>query len=275
MLIAVGAMARQPVPAAPMMLFFDWGKPDIRSDDQAVLDQAAAAWRANPNLRLQLSGHTDRSGSAVYNLRASRRRVEMVKAELVKRGVPANVIATIGYGEERPLVPTEDGVREVQNRRVEILITDTSVLGTVAMAPLPIVGPAGEPRGLVNFAQDGRQTIINIVATGLPLGMHGIHLHAVGRCEGPDFKSAGGHWNPMGKQHGRDNPAGAHLGDLPNLVIGADGRGSARLTVDGDVADADGTSLVIHAKEDDYKTDPSGNSGDRVACAVLAAPKSP
>jgi outer membrane protein OmpA-like peptidoglycan-associated protein len=122
MLIASAAMAQQPGPSAPMMLFFDWGKPDIRGDDQAVLDQGAAAWRANPNIRLQLSGHTDRSGSAAYNLRASRKRAEMVKAELVKRGVPASAIAVIAYGEERPLVPTEDGVREVQNRRVEIRV---------------------------------------------------------------------------------------------------------------------------------------------------------
>ena len=102
------------------MLFFDWGKPDIRSDDQAVLDQAVAAWRANPAARLQLSGFADRSGSAAYNLGASRRRAEMVKGELVKRGVPVSAIAITAYGEAQPLVATEDGVREVQNRRVEI-----------------------------------------------------------------------------------------------------------------------------------------------------------
>jgi outer membrane protein OmpA-like peptidoglycan-associated protein len=116
------AMAQQPSGSAPLMLFFDWGKPDIRSDDQAVLDQAVAAWRANPGSRLIVSGNTDRSGSAAFNLRASRKRADMVKAELVKRGIPASAIAVVAYGEERPLVPTEDGVREVQNRRVEIQI---------------------------------------------------------------------------------------------------------------------------------------------------------
>src|SRR5262245_5074145 len=80
------AIGQQPVARAPLMLFFDWGKPDIRSDDLAVLDQAAAAWRASPGSRLMLSGHTDRSGGAAYNLRASRGRAEMVRDELVKRG---------------------------------------------------------------------------------------------------------------------------------------------------------------------------------------------
>jgi hypothetical protein len=95
--------------------------------------------------------------------------------------------------------------------------------------------------------------------------MHGIHLHAVGRCEGPDFKSAGGHWNPMGKQHGRDNPAGAHLGDLPNLVIGADGRGSARLTVDGDVADQPGNPCQGGRLQNRSKRQQRRSSGMRSA----------
>ncbi|HTK59403.1 MAG TPA: OmpA family protein [Sphingomicrobium sp.] len=116
------AIGQQPAPTGPLMLFFDWGKPDIRSDDQAVLDQAVAAWRASPGSRLALSGHTDRSGGAAFNLTASRKRAEMVRHELEKRGVPSNAISVAGYGEERPMVPTEDGVREVQNRRVEIRI---------------------------------------------------------------------------------------------------------------------------------------------------------
>jgi OOP family OmpA-OmpF porin len=118
---AFGVALAQQTPA-PLLLFFDWGKPDIRGDDQAVLDQASAAWRASPGARFRISGHTDRSGSSAYNLRASRRRAEMVRDELAKRGVPAGAIEIAAFGEERPLVPTEDGVREVQNRRVEIAI---------------------------------------------------------------------------------------------------------------------------------------------------------
>lgn len=123
MALAGVAIAQHPAAAAPLMLFFDWGKPDIRSDDQAILDQAVTAWRASPGSRLFLSGHTDRSGSAAFNLSASRKRAQMVRDELVKRGVPAGSISVAAYGEERPLVPTEDGVREVQNRRVEIIVS--------------------------------------------------------------------------------------------------------------------------------------------------------
>lgn len=125
-LIAVVAMmtggiaaAQQP---APLMLFFDWGKPDIRSDDVAVLDQAVAAWRASPGSRLIISGNTDRSGSEAFNLRASRKRADVVRSELEKRGVPPDAIGVVAYGESNMLVSTEDGVREVQNRRVEIQI---------------------------------------------------------------------------------------------------------------------------------------------------------
>jgi Cu-Zn family superoxide dismutase len=115
-----------------------------------------------------------------------------------------------------------------------------------------------------------------IKATGLPPGSHGLHVHEKGLCDGPGFASAGGHWNPTGRQHGRDNPAGAHMGDLPNLEIDASGRGSAAipLGVAGQgLTDPDGAALVVHAKGDDYRTDPSGNSGTRIACAVIAPPK--
>ena len=99
----------------------------------------------------------------------------------------------------------------------------------------------------------------------------------VGRCEGPAFASAGPHWNPTGRQHGTLNPAGHHLGDLPNLDVDATGRRPARIHHPrrapsggaGGLFDADGAALVIHAAPDDYRTDPSGNSGARIACGVL------
>ena len=139
----------------------------------------------------------------------------------------------------------------------------------------------GATRGSVTIAEDAAGLTINVSASGLPAGVHGIHLHEKGLCEGPKFASAGAHWNPAAKQHGRDNPAGAHLGDLANLEVGADGSASVSIPIEGVtmasgatmLADADGTAIVIHAKADDYKTDPSGDSGDRVACAVLAPSK--
>jgi Cu-Zn family superoxide dismutase len=131
----------------------------------------------------------------------------------------------------------------------------------------------GAPRGMATLAETSAGLEVRILGQGLPPGIHGVHLHAVGRCDAPDFQSAGAHWNPTMKQHGHDNPQGAHAGDLPNLVIRADGRGELRFTVpQGTLAsllDADGAAVVVHANADDYRTDPSGNSGGRIACGVL------
>jgi superoxide dismutase, Cu-Zn family len=107
-------------------------------------------------------------------------------------------------------------------------------------------------------------------------GEHAIHFHQAPKCEGPDFKSAGGHFNPEGKKHGFDNPEGHHAGDVKNFTVGADGTAKVKLE-DADVTLKDGphsllasgAAIVVHAKADDYKTDPSGNSGDRVACGVI------
>jgi Cu-Zn family superoxide dismutase len=119
---------------------------------------------------------------------------------------------------------------------------------------------------------------VRVQAAGLPAGHYGVHLHAVGRCEGPAFTSAGPHWNPTGRQHGSLNPAGHHMGDLPNLDVDAHGAGRLEFAIAGASAsgaeglfDADGTAVVIHADADDYRTDPSGNSGARIACGVLRA----
>lgn len=110
---------------------------------------------------------------------------------------------------------------------------------------------------------------------GLPPGVHGTHVHTTGKCDAPDFASAGPHWNPTSHQHGKENPAGPHAGDMPNLSIGADGRDRTIFTLSAGsyagLLDQDGAALVIHATADDYKTDPSGNSGGRIACGVFQA----
>lgn len=119
--MATQALAQQTsAPVAPAMVFFDWGKPDIRSDDHATLDQVASAYRARTGAHLRLAGHSDRSGSPAVNRAAGLRRAQAVRLELEKRGIPRNAMTIASFGEDQPLVPTEDGVREVQNRRVVI-----------------------------------------------------------------------------------------------------------------------------------------------------------
>lgn len=132
----------------------------------------------------------------------------------------------------------------------------------------------GSARGAASLSDSGSGLRISVQARDLPAGTHGIHVHAVGRCEAPDFGTAGPHWNPTERKHGRDNPEGAHHGDMPNIDVGADGRGSLAFTIPATtlaaLLDADGAALVIHANADDYRTDPSGNSGGRIACGVIA-----
>ena len=136
---------------------------------------------------------------------------------------------------------------------------------------------AGVALGTIHFRNTGPGLHITAQLAGLPPGMHGIHLHAVGRCDAPDFASAGGHFNPTGREHGLSNPAGAHAGDLPMLEARGDGTASldvrttrATLTGSAGLLDADGTAVVIHAGPDDQRTDPSGNAGARLACGVVA-----
>lgn len=139
--------------------------------------------------------------------------------------------------------------------------------------PMPLVNSTGQTIGSVRAWQTAGGVTFRINAAGLPHGLHGIHVHSVGRCDPPDFASAGAHWNPLGRKHGLNNPAGPHAGDLPNVEVAASGVLSATVTLAGasmdKLLDADGAALVIHAQNDDYVTDPSGNSGARIACAVL------
>jgi superoxide dismutase, Cu-Zn family len=141
--------------------------------------------------------------------------------------------------------------------------------------------------GQVSITDEPRGSRFHIVASGLPPGIHGVHVHAVGHCAGTGFAAAGAHWNPTHRQHGHDNPAGYHAGDLGNIRVGPDGRVDTDLIAtdvrlrgdDGGkglvISDHDGATLIIHALPDDEHTDPSGNSGNRIACAVLAMPQQP
>jgi Cu-Zn family superoxide dismutase len=134
----------------------------------------------------------------------------------------------------------------------------------------------GQPVGTAELVSTGQEVRLIANVTGISPGEHGIHLHTAGKCDAPDFTSAGGHLNPAGKQHGTENPAGSHMGDLPNITVDAAGNGaldivlhSTKAELLNDLFDADGTAVVIHAGPDDYRTDPAGNSGSRIACGVL------
>jgi len=137
--------------------------------------------------------------------------------------------------------------------------------------------PTGTSVGTATFTQEAGGTRLKAEFKGLPAGQHGIHVHAVGKCDGPDFMTAGGHFNPGMKMHGLNNPQGAHAGDMENLTVGADGAGTIDFllkditlgTGAGSLFGPDGTALVIHAMPDDEMTDPSGNSGARIACGLI------
>lgn len=172
--------------------------------------------------------------------------------------------------------------------RMTGVVLGTAALALAACAPAMQGGAAasestvrnaqGQSVGTLRVEPVGQGTRVVLRVMGMPPGAHGTHLHAVGRCDAPGFTTAGGHWNPTGRQHGLRNPQGAHLGDLPNLVVAADGTGELTATIPvpyvpgaGSMLDPDGTALVVHATADDQVTDPSGNSGARIACAVVGA----
>jgi superoxide dismutase, Cu-Zn family len=149
-----------------------------------------------------------------------------------------------------------------------------------------LYNPQGEQIGTATVMQGERSpALIRIQVSKLPPGVHGIHIHAVGRCDPPDFRSAGDHLNPFSKKHGHKNPDGAHAGDLPNLAVGPDGSTevdvpapgiasgeepqSSLASVDTALVTPGSAALVIHAQPDDETTDPDGNAGPRIACGVF------
>lgn len=135
----------------------------------------------------------------------------------------------------------------------------------------PIIDRTAKKIGTVNGKPSDQGLIVAFEVGGLSPGQHGIHLHAVGRCDAPDFASSGPHWNASGHKHGTDNPLGPHDGDWDNLDIGADGHGGSNRLIPrwhGKIPES-GLSMIIHANKDDEVTDPSGNSGERIACAVI------
>lgn len=136
----------------------------------------------------------------------------------------------------------------------------------------------GRPVGTAKLVSSGDGVSLAATFSGLTPGTHAVHLHTTGKCEGPKFTSAGGHLNPAMHEHGKENPRGSHLGDLPNAEVASNGGASITAMLTGakdmlvaTIYDADGTAIVVHEKADDYRTDPTGNAGDRIACGVFKA----
>jgi len=147
---------------------------------------------------------------------------------------------------------------------------------TAERADAPMRDASGADLGTLTLANRPGGLMLTGVVRGIPAGTHGIHLHAVGRCDPTTFESAGPHFNPLSRQHGTLNPQGPHLGDMQNITVSSDGSATVSLITPGGtlhgvdaLMDSDGATVIIHQSADDYRTDPSGNSGSRIACGVV------
>jgi Cu-Zn family superoxide dismutase len=158
-----------------------------------------------------------------------------------------------------------------------VILALTSLPATAQTGSAAFKNADGKDVGSAQLMQSPSGVLINLSVKGLPAGEHAFHVHAVGKCE-PPFTSAGGHFNPGGKKHGLMVPEGHHAGDMPNLHIPASGEltvevVNADITLDkgkpNSVFGPDGTALIIHAGKDDYKTDPTGEAGGRIACGII------
>lgn len=193
----------------------------------------------------------------------------MIIKGIITAGLMAGTIAAAGVAmaHQAPQAPRAGAGMSVQQEAGQTVMVE-------------LMDAKGAKIGSARLTEVAEGVRIVLEASNLPPGVHGFHLHDSGKCEGPDFTSAGGHFNPDGKQHGFHNPQGPHAGDLPNLVVDEHGTAKADFVAPGltlrpgkySLLEGDGTSLMIHGKADDYVTNPAGNAGPRLACGAIVAP---
>lgn len=160
---------------------------------------------------------------------------------------------------------------------IAILMTAALAAQSPEQAKAELMDASGKTIGTATLTDTPHGVLIHLNLTAAPPGVHAFHVHTTGTCEAP-FTSAGEHFNPAKKQHGIQNMNGMHAGDLPNFTVPASGMLQIDLLAESitlkaganTVLDADGSALVLHATGDDYRTDPAGNAGDRIACGVVA-----
>lgn len=173
----------------------------------------------------------------------------------------------------------------MKSKRSTLLATAVALMATgcvhsaskdTVVASASLADAQNRPGGSASIYRLENGYALKVQPTGLAPGKYGMHLHQTGKCDAPEFSSAGAHWNPMGRKHGLANTAGPHAGDLPELVVNSGGVGTTSVNLDinliggnNALMDADGAAIIIHAKPDDNLTDPSGNSGARILCGVL------
>ncbi|WP_210469851.1 superoxide dismutase family protein [Sporosarcina sp. 6E9] len=182
------------------------------------------------------------------------------------------VLALAACGDEKKDEPAKE------NDEAATEPSETEETDEIEAVKVDLIDANEESVGTVELTEEENGVLVNVKAENLPEGPHGFHFHEAGKCEEPDFESAGGHFNPTESEHGLETEKGPHAGDLPNLEVGKDGKVEEEFVAEhvtlkmgeaNSLLKEGGTALVIHAGADDGKTQPSGDSGDRIVCGVI------
>jgi Cu-Zn family superoxide dismutase len=173
-------------------------------------------------------------------------------------------------------VEDNDSVEETDENAADP--ADTDELEEDEALRVDLIDATGDSVGMAELTEEENGVLVNVKAENLPEGPHGFHFHEAGKCEEPNFESAGGHFNPTEAEHGLENDKGPHAGDLPNLEVGKDGKVDEEFLAEhvtlktgeaNSLLKEGGTALVIHAEADDGTSQPSGDAGDRIVCGVI------